>query len=316
MKRIYILILVFTLFTNLNTYSQIGGVAGSFGRMGFGSRGMGMGNAMSAVTTGEIYSNYNPALVPFSTHRTGSLTFSFLPFDRYLNFLSYGQSIKPTAGISFGIINAGVNNIDSRDNDGFHTEYLSTSENLFFLTFGNRVHKNISLGLSIKLFYHKLYKDVSSTTVGFDIGTLVVVSDAVKVGIVVKDIGSKYKWDTSKIYGQSGGPTKDVFANLRKIGVSYQLPNGLGLAAIEFENTSEKTNTIRVGSEIKIVEYFSIRAGIDRWLYASDTDGIKPSFGFSVNNSFGEWTPALSYAYVVEPFSIGGIHIITLSVNF
>lgn len=298
------------------SHSQTAGTAGAFARMGFGARGIGMGNALTAVIAGDVSTYYNPALSAFSEHRTAAATFSILSLDRYLNFLSYSQSIKPTAGLSFGLINAGVRSIDGRDNDGVHTEDYSTYENQFFLSFSNRVDERVSLGVTLKLYYSKLFEEVKSTTVGFDIGALVLIADDLSLGVAIQDINSKYKWDTKKIYGQNGRPTEDKFPNLRRVGVAYRLPAGLGLVTAEFENSSEKTNILRFGAEHTFLERFSIRGGVDRWDFSDDATGVKPSFGFTARHSLNGWTPAINYAYVIESFAPNGMHIITLSTTF
>src|SRR5512141_2803546 len=134
------------------SFAQTTGSAGAFARIGFGARGMGMGNALSAVTTGAISTYYNPALSAFSEERTGAATFGILSLDRYVNFLSYTQSLPPHAGLSVGIINAGVRNIDGRDNDGYHTDDYSTMENQFDLSFSNRVDERVALGVTVKMY--------------------------------------------------------------------------------------------------------------------------------------------------------------------
>lgn len=314
-KYILNIALIFFVTSDL-TLSQIGGYAGAFSRLGYGSRGIAMGNALSAVVNGEIYTYYNPALIPYSTKRTANLTVGFLPFDRYINFFNYSQNIKPSAGLSIGIINAGVKNIDSRDNDGYHIKIISTSENQFFLAFANRIHKNISIGLTAKIFYYSLYEKISSTTVGFDFGSLIKLSDLISIGIMFQDLGSSYKWNTGSLYGQRGGQTVDRFPVLRKIGVAYELPNGLGTIAAEFENSNVKTNFIRIGAEIILHKYFTFRSGIDKWDIKNNSIGIKPTFGFSINKPLETLTPVIGYAFVIEPFSTSGIHLISLSLNF
>ena len=52
--------------------AQNAGRAGAFARIGFGARGIGMGNAVTAVTSGDISTYYNPALSAFSERRTAS----------------------------------------------------------------------------------------------------------------------------------------------------------------------------------------------------------------------------------------------------
>jgi hypothetical protein len=317
MKNKFILnTIVLILLVSASSPAQIGGQPGAFARMGFGGRGMGMGNAVSSISTGEITSYYNPALAPFSTNKTASVSFSIMPFDRHLNFLSYSTSVKPTAGLSAGLINAGVSNIDGRDNDGYHTENLSTSENQFYLAFGNKIHEKVSLGVAIKLYYNKLYAKVSSTTVGFDLGTLITINKQMAVGLVLQDIGSKYKWDTGPIYGNNGGPTTDIFPRLYRLAFSYQLPNNFAVVAIEYERSSVKTTSIKIGAEVNLHEYFSIRSGIDRWNPGKNTEGIKPTFGFTFKKPFENFTPQINYAYIIEPFASSGIHVISLSVMF
>lgn len=310
----YIMLIVLLLFNY--SLSQIGGKAGAFSRLGFGSRGMGMGNAMSAITSGNISTYYNPALIPFTENRTINITYSFLSLDRYLNFLSYGQSIKPSAGVSFGLINSGVRNIEERDSDGNILGKLNTSENLFFLSFGNQLNKNLSIGITFKLFYYKLYSGISSTTVGFDLGLLTKLTSSSTIALTIKDINSKYQWNTTSIYGRAGTSTKDQFPRLLILSFSYKLPYELGLASIEFENSTAKTNQLRIGSEILLHKNFIIRAGIDRFVYSNCYSGIKPTFGYSLNFDIDNISTSLDYAYVIESFSPGNIHIITLSFNF
>lgn len=123
---ILVLNLVSMAFSQLQSSSSDAGLAGAPMRMGFGARGMAMGNAMTAVTSGDVQSYYNPALVPFETEPTAVATYGVLSLDRTLNFLSYTKSLKPNAGFSLSLINAGVGNIDGRDRDGIHTETYST----------------------------------------------------------------------------------------------------------------------------------------------------------------------------------------------
>ncbi len=176
----------------LGAFAQLAGSAGAFARMGFGARGLGMGNAMTAVVSGEINGYYNPAVTPFAEHRFGSVAFGILPLDRSLNFLSYTQSVEPTAGISVGVINSGVDDIDGRDSDGSHTSTYSTSENQFFLTFANRFHEDVAIGITIKLYHNKLFEDLSETTIGFDFGALVRISSRLTVGVAVQDLRALY----------------------------------------------------------------------------------------------------------------------------
>jgi len=290
---------------------------GSFSRMGFGARGMGMGNALVAVAKGDINSYYNPALVPFTEKRTASASFGVLSLDRSLNFLSYTQPIEPRGGFSLGLINSGVSNIDGRDNDGVHTEDYSTFENQFYLAFANRVAENLSLGVTVKMYYSKLFEEVTSSTVGFDIGALFHATPELTIGASLTDINSKYNWNTTPVYGSLNGKnSKDKFPMVRKIGVAYNWTDAGAIISVEYENTSASTNTLRAGLEYVLHENVSVRGGFDRYDFGDDATGAKPSFGFSARHSLGDWTPQLTYAFIFEPFSSHDIHVITLSTTF
>lgn len=158
MKKIILLFTVLFISGNLIAqpeFTDLSSKIGAFSRMGFGARGIGMGNAMSSVTTGNLVSYYNPALSPFQENNSFQTGYTFLSLDRSLNFLSFTRKFdfysskdssedrKPvsTAGISAGIINAGIGSIDGRDGSGLHTKDLSTSENQFFLSVSNRFSK-------------------------------------------------------------------------------------------------------------------------------------------------------------------------------
>ncbi|MGH2568507.1 MAG: hypothetical protein ACRDGA_09225, partial [Bacteroidota bacterium] len=167
--------------------TKLGALPGAALRMGFGARGIGLANSMSAVNVGEMSGYYNPALVPFYTSRVGTASYGVLSLDRRLNFLAYGQDLKPTAGISVGIINAGVGNIDGRDVDGRPTRTYSTSENSAILSFGVRTSDDFSFGLSSKILYYHLFEGLNSTTVGFDLGVLYSVTEQWTVSAVLQD---------------------------------------------------------------------------------------------------------------------------------
>ncbi|MBA4311133.1 MAG: hypothetical protein C0417_00735 [Chlorobiaceae bacterium] len=311
MKR---LILFLLLISFQQSFSQNAGKAGAFARMGFGSRGMAMGNALTAVNSGEISAYYNPALSPFSKSRIVNTSFGFLSLDRSLTSLSYTQSIPPTAGISASILKAGVSNIDGRNSNGVHTEDYSTYDYQFALAFSNQVSEGVSLGVAVKLYHNKLFEEVTSTTVGFDIGVHIHIIDRLYTGVALQDIGSKYIWDTKPIYAEPlGKPTTDKFPTLRRVGLAYFFEEPEITIAIDFENSNQNTNILRFGAEYSIIKYFQIRGGVDRIEFGNDRTGAKPSFGFTIEKPVAGFIPALSYAFIYDSFAPRGIHFITLS---
>ena len=291
-----------------------GGLAGAPMRMGFGARGIGMANVLAAVRTENVTGYYNPALVPFQAQPSALLSAGFLPLDRRLNFASYTQGLKPSGGFSIGIINAGVSDIEGRSSDGIPTETYSTSENEFLLSFGVKPTDRMAVGVSAKILYYSLFQSVKSTTVGFDLGLIYAPTEEWTVGMVLSDINSKYKWDTSQLYGTAGTTTVDRFPLRRELAVSYAPRFLHGVLAGELEWLGSTWRT-RLGAEIYLHERFAVRGGIDQISFSRDISA-KPSLGLSVRPPITALNPTLDYAYVFEPYSPGGIHLISLSLDF
>lgn len=323
-------ILISTLSFAQPQVDAINSMPGVFSRMGFGARGIGMGNAMSSVTSGNLVSYYNPALTVFQEENSFQTSYSFLSLDRSLNFLNFTRKfefgkvetpdgkIKPrsTAGISAGIINSGVSNIDARDNQGRKYATLSTSENQFFVAVANRFSEKLAIGIAFKFYHYKLYENFTSSGLGFDIGAIYSYNESLTIALMISDINAKYEWDSGKIYGSSGNITKNRFPLLKKIGVSYKFDEPNLIAAIEFENSNAGTNYLRMGAEYNIYPNFFVRAGIDKLNLSNFDSPIRPSAGFSYFYQMNSIRIGIDYAFVLEPYSSGDQHIIGVNINF
>jgi hypothetical protein len=316
MKRSLTTLTMILVIGSLPALGQIGGTPGAFSRMGFGARGMAMGNAMSAVVWGPDASYYNPALTAWTESITGDLSVGLLSLDRSLNFVRVAVPVRPRAGVSFTIINSGVSNIDGRDADGLPTGNLKTSENQAALSFGIRLSEKVSAGLSFKFYYYHLYTDMNSTTVGVDVGILYRIAPSLTVAGTIRDIKSKYKWDSSKLFGTSGNTSDDLFPMLYGIGSAYKILDSLAIVSVEVQFSDQSTTIIRGGVEVPIVPEFTLRAGVDRMDIQNKGMGVVPAFGFTARTSLDGWAPALHYAFAVEPFAPRGYHMITLEIGF
>ena len=320
MKKIF-LILFFLTAANVS-FAQLGGLPGSFSRLGFSARGMGMGNAMTSVITGDVMGYYNPAVSAFQDDHLINFGHSFMSLDRTMNFVSYTKNFKLPkqteggAGITFSWINAGVSNIDSRDGDGFPIGTISTNENQFTFAPSIRVSPNVALGVGFKLYYSKLYDGVKSTSLGFDLGAIVKASNRVNIGLAIKDINSQYKWSTSSIYNENGATTTNKFPVLINLGVSYLLPKDFGVVSVDFENSSQTVNqdgtdyksvtdVIRMGAEVSPIKFLKLRAGFDRFdLKATDKFGnTDVNFGVGYQIPLKTYIVGIDYAFIMEPYS-------------
>ncbi len=293
--------------------STVGGSPGAAFRMGTSARGIALGNAMVAVRHGMLGGSENPAVVPDQSTLGGSVGFSLLSLDRRLNLLTFGQPLKPNAGISFQVINAGVANIDERNRDGVKTGSTSTSENAFILSFGLRPDDRLSIGVSTKVYYHVLYEDMKSTSVGFNAGLLYRIADDLTLGAAILDLNSRYRWDSKSLWGRSGTSVTERFPTRRIVGVSYLEPSTGILAATQIEWIAG-TAIAKAGFEYPVHELVALRAGIDQVSFSNDFTP-RPSFGFQLRQPLLTWTPSLEYAFVLEPYGVGAIHVVGLAVS-
>ncbi|MCF6268822.1 MAG: hypothetical protein L3J41_03845 [Melioribacteraceae bacterium] len=311
-------------------YSKISSMPGAFSRMGFGARGMGMGNAMSAVITGNKVAYYNPALSVFQEGNSFQTSYSFLSLDRNLNFLTFtrkfelgkknseGEFInKPRiAGVSAGIINASVDNFSQRDNQGNITGELSPYENQFFVGLANQFSEKFTIGFTAKFYYSKLYDEIKTNTFGIDIGAIYRANEQLTIATMVVDLLSKYEWDTTPVYGQEGFTIDDKFPLLIRVGASYKLDDPNLIVAVEFENSDAGTNYLRFGVEYEIYKGLLLRGGLDKFDISNTAVPSRPSLGFSYFQEISSLVFGINYAFVLEPYSAFDQHIIGIDVNF
>jgi len=309
-------------------FAEYNSMAGSFSRLGFGARGIAMGNSISALTDGNIVTYYNPALAVFQEGNYFQTSYSFLSLDRSLNFLNFTRKFefgkrkesskkkRSTAGISFGIINAGVSNIDERDLQGQKTGTLSTSENQFFLSLSNRFSAKLAVGVGLKFYYYKLYQDITSSGFGIDLGVLYKYNDNLNFAVVITDINTKYKWDTSKLYGVNGNSTQNDFPLLMKIAAAYKFNDPKINATVEFEHSNTQTNFLRIGAEYNIIDKLFLRGGLDKISISNFDIPVRPALGFAYSKQFDGLLVGVNYAFAIEPYSAYDQHIIGLELLF
>ncbi|MCH7973812.1 MAG: hypothetical protein IH949_08000 [Bacteroidetes bacterium] len=332
MKKIIVVSLIFiSTLAAQPEFSSISSQPGAFSRMGFGARGMGMGNAMSSVKYGNLVSYYNPALSVFQKDNSFQTSYAILSLDRKLNFLNFtkhftlpskGKGISKKkgsdllAGVSIGIINAGVGDIIGRDNQGNNIGVFSTTENQFFVSVAKELSKKLALGIAIKFYNYNLFQDITSSGIGFDLGGIYSLNAQWTLSFMVADLNSKYKWDTVPLLQQSGSQTENKFPLLKKIGVSYLSKKFNTLVAAELESSNAGTTIFRIGAEHYLAENFTLRGGIDQYNLKNSDFPVRPSLGASFIRKVGNFLLSVDYAYVIERYSPDDRHIVGITARF
>ena len=313
--------------------------AGVFARMGFGARGIALGNALVADASGQASPFYNPALAPLTARQRIDATFGLLTHDRELQHLQFAVPLKPVAGIAAGLIHAGVSDLDGRDASGYHTETYSTDDFAFFFAFGLRLSERTSAGVGIRLYRNDLFPDIDAVnTVGLSAGLAVRLTEQLHLGLAADDLLAQYDWDSTPAFGEDGRSTTDRFPTRLRLGASYRLTEGRGLVAVEYEalfdygeavardveliggvptvvTRTERINVrsgrLRAGAEWWAAEPFAVRAGVDR--IGTGTAGeITPTAGFSIRQDLGQLGALIDYAFALEPYALGTMHLLSL----
>ncbi len=328
MKKVMLLLLLLSSFVfSQAKFSELNSMPGAFSRMGFGARGMSMGNALSAVTTGEMASYYNPALSIFQEGNSFNTSFSLLSLDRKLSFINFtkrfGEPVgspddkfTPSAGICAGLISSGVSNIDERDDEGNILGSINTTENQFFFAVSNHFSRRLALGIAFKLYYYRLYEQLSTTSLGIDVGLLYIINSDFTLSFVMTDLLSKYRWDSGLVFSSGGQQTEDKFPLMKKIGLAHKFFDSKLTTAVEFETSNGGANIFRFGTEYNLIENLFVRFGMDRIVLNNSDIPVRPTFGFTYNYKLESYFVGVNYAYVVEPYSPWNAHVIGININF
>lgn len=285
LSQVLIFILIFITSQTSSSHAQLG-TAGAALRLGVGARAKAMGDAYSALAQGIEASYYNPAGLPFLDKKEAVASYRFLSLDRQYTFLGFGLPIRPkvaggertiNGGLALSWLRAGVSNIDGRDSDGQHFDELSNSENAFALSFALRPTKKLAFGLSVKVVWNRFPdigtegETISANGVGFDFGTLIRPVDWLSLGFAVKDINSKYRWNTQDLYGEDGSETIDKFPKIFRTAIAVNVPKLHGvMLAFDYEQFFKSSlfkeridERVHIGAEGVLKENFVLRGGFD-----------------------------------------------------
>ncbi|MDR9415953.1 MAG: hypothetical protein RI564_06705 [Gracilimonas sp.] len=329
-------------FIPIELLAQNGGFAGASTRLGYNARGLAMGNAMSAVTSEGAYTYYNPAhaALEFGAGQV-DLSSGILPFDRVLQTAGAQFDLPPTAGLSFTLLRAGVNDIDGRTQSGYPTELFDISEYQLASNFGIRLSETFNAGIGLKFSLANYHQELSNAVaVGVDFGFLYEVSSHMNVAASVKDLFANYSWNSQDLYNLDQArnvvnnfPTRVIFGlawQSEKLTVSGDfevqayssetinnemfIDNGVPTTISNTEMIRTSSTQLRFGSSWRAHERFTLRGG---WNIPETTnfDSWGMSSGFSIHLPFDVFSPSIDYAFVIEPYRLSNMHVFSLRLN-
>lgn len=268
------------LLASFNSALAQAGKAGAFLRLGISARAKALGDAYTALARGVEASYYNPAGLPFLEHKEVAASYWLLSLDRQFTYIGFGLPIHPKqdssgrafdGGFALSWIHAGVDNIDGRDTDGQPFGEISNSEDAFVFSFALNPVQKLSLGLAVKILWNRFPdlgidgQTISATGVGFDFGALLTPAPWITLGVSVRDINSKYTWNTQDLYGDDeGSEVTNKFPKILRVGAAVQPPQIPNVTfAFDFEDSKELDNRVHFGAEAVLGSHLFLRSGFD-----------------------------------------------------
>jgi len=317
-KIIYCVITIISLgLTTFLSAEGDAGYAGAFLRMGLGARPKALGNAFTAVVSGTYAGYYNPGAIPRTEYSELAFNYSVLALDRRFNHIGLSIPLRPKAkagekagfqaGLHLSWIHAGVDNIDGRDSNGKHIGTFSHSENAFIFGFALQPHSIISVGLTAKVLYSRFPgvtkedEALTSKGLGFDLGILVTPLPGLSAGVAIKELRSKYTWNTESVW-ERGTSTYDHFPTIFRAGIAYKTLSDNLLFSADFEKNEKQSAKVHVGVEYSIMNALSLRGGMNH---------NEPAFGFGYLFKVWKLDSILDYAYIYDEIAPTGEHVIS-----
>ncbi len=300
--KIVVFILIWTSLISLmnieNTIAQEGaGTAGTFLRMGAGARAMAMGGAFTGIANDPSATYWNPA----GLEQIRNLRFEFMymnmPFDRQFNFVSGVIPVKNlfTLGVSWRAFR--INGIEGRNTNSAEPDYtFGNNQNAICVSIGKSIGSLLSVGGSVKIIKNDI-EDISATGIGLDAALLLHPVEQVKLGLLVQDIGTDFRWN--------GGYTEAVPITL-KFGISWRVYNGVILAA-DVSKTSGLKPVMHFGGELRLANSIPVRVGVNNNQISGGAGFILP---------FSDHSLEINYGYANDEVFSDAIHRVSLVFSF
>ena len=303
-------ILFILLFFNSSAFCDIvGGYPGSSFRYGTNARAIALGSSLLSNYNNGFNAFSNPALL--SKIKTKEYGVSYFPMslDRSIQVISLSNALPPSAGMSLSFVKSGTDDIIVKDNANNNVGNTSQSESYGLMSFGTYFGK-LSLGINLKAVFNNLAKEFSSKGIGFDIGLLYSLNDKINIGLMMKDLNTKYIWDdiNNNIY-------EEKFPSIYSLGFDYRstvysLFSQYDIISVEDKQFEEMKTGLEIDLNKTIFTFpLFIRLG-----YKSSTSNNTFGFGFpfEINNKL---KLVFDYAIDLGKMEEGVSHLISFSIR-
>ena len=304
MKTGKILVLTFAFLVMVTTAGAVDSTSLQFLKLGIGARGIGMGEAFTAVSDDATALYWNPAGLARVKGHEFTFNQAIMFADISYSYVGYVHKLGEEMGIGVSLMFLNAGSIDETTEE-FPTgtgESLDVGNTGFGISFSRGFYKRAFIGGSFKYVNEKL-GDVSGTGFALDMGILFLISDYINVGLVLQNTGPGVKYTDT---------TEDLPRNL-KMGICYRLANWKDhrlIGAADLIKTIDEDIRYNIGFEYLIKDFVALRTGYKGNL---DEEGI--CAGFGIKHGLGNINLKVDYSYSDMQY-LDDIHRISIGLGF
>ena len=269
----------------------------AFLKLGVGARALAMGEAYSSLTSDGAAVFYNPARLNSGEGSNVLFMYNSSMLDMTTNYIGAKTKYKKL-GLGIGIFKNSINDIEVRNIPGEVLDKFNAQNMSLGISISYEVYKNLSIGVTSKMIYEKIYVDEASG-VGFDVGANYA-KDNFSFSAVVSNFGymNELRYTASKL------PTAVRFGGAY---ITGKKDFSYAIAVEGYKIIDGGVFHINGGGEIGYKDLLFFRAGYQTGF---DNKGFTTGLGLKYK-AFN-----LDYAFIPYSEAFGTSNTISLGFNF
>jgi len=277
MKKKLFLFFLFSLIV-FNIYCDYGGEPLAYLKLKAGARSTAMGGAFTSISDNLSGVLFNPAgIIKIDGFELFAETY-LLSFGRSVNFVSIGKPLSignNYYSLALSWFNYSAGPIEMRlTNSPDPLKLIYDISHVFYFTLAMKLTKNVDFGGNLKFIYQSI-DERTAKGFGFDIGFLIEIIDNLNLGLSIYNISTYLNWEKD--------PYTETAPAIINEGLSYNFKSVMDiknfdiLIALDAIYNTYGYFFFKPGMEIKINEFFYLRAGFDRTITIGTGFRFKPS---------------------------------------
>lgn len=285
--------------------SKVGTAGCQFLKIGVDPRGVAMGEAFTALTSGVPSLYWNPAGLAVADGQQLAVSDVEWFADIRTNFLGYSRPVGRigTLGLGLTALTMGEEEITDLTHPQGTGYYWGANSFALSLSYARQLTTEFAFGIAGKLLTERIW-DVSSTGFAVDFGALLYpeVAKGLRLGLAITNFGPDMQFKGGQLdeevfrqdWPSLTGPVEVGLSSMPyalpltiRLGIAYELvndPSNWLVTALELSHPKDGPEKVHIGSEYGYKNTLFLRAGYryDRYMHPhreSNTEGVSLGAG-------------------------------------